>query len=460
MSSVWLQQALNAEGQSHSIQLDESQSVDVCIVGGGFTGLWTAYELKQRHPELDIVLIEKHICGAGASGANAGYAVSLWIQLQLLEKVCGTEEALRLCHASEAVIDEISALSNKHQIDTQLRRTGAIWGATCEAQSGHWDSAIDLLQKHQIHHLQRLSQAEIENLTGTSSHVAGVFDKGTTLLHPGHLVRGLRRLVIALGVRIYENTAMIRLIRSQPPKIVTPSGTITASKVVLGMYGWSLGISELSPGAMVIFSDALMSEPIPDKLSRLGGSDAPALMDSRIFVQAQRTTADGRIMWTKAGGALPFKDRLESHTSKPYRSIDEMRAELEKIYPTLRDIKIAGSWAGPIDRTKDGLPMFGPLSTCPDVYYGYGYSGSGIILSRLGSKILASLVSETKDEWARSGLVRAVGKAFPSEPFRYIGSRFVRAAIERKDNLDHIGRRVGPLTQFWLRFKPSSYKPS
>ena len=116
MSSVWLQQALNAEGPSHSIQLDESQSVDVCIVGGGFTGLWTAYELKQRHPELDIVLIEKHICGAGASGANAGYAVSLWIQLQLLEKVCGTEEALRPCHASEAVIDEISALSKKHQI--------------------------------------------------------------------------------------------------------------------------------------------------------------------------------------------------------------------------------------------------------------------------------------------------------------------------------------------------------
>ena len=118
------------------------------------------------------------------------------------------------------------------------------------------------------------------------------------------------------------------------------------------------------------------------------------------------------------------------------------------------------SWGAVFDRTKDGLPMFGPLSTCPDVYYGYGYSGSGIILSRLGSKILASLVSEKKDEWSGSGLVRAVGKAFPPEPFRYIGSRFVRAAIERKDNLDHIGRRVGPLTQFWLRFKPSSYKPS
>ena len=460
MTSVWLREAVESEQSSHAERLDGDRTADICIVGGGFTGLWTAFELKTRNPSLDVVLIEKTICGAGGSGANAGFALSLWFQFQSLETLCGTEEALRLCRASVDTIGELGEFSERHAINTQWRRSGSIWGATCERQSGHWNPILEALQKHQVHLFKPLSQEQITELTGSTAHIAGVLDESTALIHPGYLVRGLRRVVLDLGVKIYEHTPMVALGRTRPPAVKTPYGTITANKVVLGLYGWSLMLPELSAGAMVIFSDAVMTEPVADELDSLGWREGPGIMDSRIFVEGCRNTMDGRIFLSKAGGALPYGGHMDPHMEQSYYSVETMREVLKSIFPTLADRPFAGTWSGPIDRSKNGLPMFGALPTCPDILFGYGYSGSGLVLSRLGSRILASLAMGTDDEWSNAGLVSAPKRSFPPEPFRYLGGRFVRSAIARKDRFDHEGRNVGPITNFLLRFKPASYKPT
>lgn len=460
MGSFWLQEAINNENTVNEQRLDGDLSADVCIVGGGFTGLWTAFELKSRDPSLDIVLIEKTRCGAGASGANAGFALSLWVQFQLLETLCGTEEALRLCRSSVETIAEIGEFSKRFSIDSQWSQRGSIWGATCDRQSGHWNPIVDALEKHQVHHFKRLDRDEIMALTGTRAHIAGLLDHSSALVHPGFLVRGLRRVVRDLGVKIYEHTPMQALGRTRPPTVHTPYGVITANKVVLGLYGWSLMVRELSAGAMVIFSDAVMTEPVPQALETLGWRDGPGLNDSNIFVEGYRNTADGRVFFSKAGGALPYGARMEPHLERSYRSEQTMREVLRSTFPTLADSRFAGSWSGPIDRSKNGLPMFGALPSCPDIVFGYGYSGAGIVLSRIGSRILASLVMGSDDEWANAGLVSALKRSFPPEPFRYIGGRFVRSAIARKDRLDHAGRQVGLITKFLLRYKPASFKPT
>ena len=460
MSSVWLQEALKSESCSNAERLDGDIKADVCIVGGGYTGLWTAFELKTRDPSLDVVLIEKSICGAGGSGANAGFAVSLWFQFQLLETICGTEEALRLCRASVDTIAELGEFAERHSISSQWQPSGSIWGATCELQSGHWNPVLEGLEKHQVHHFKPLSAAQITERTGSTAHISGVLDETTALIHPGYLVRGLRRVVQDLGVKIYEHTPMLALGRTRPPTVKTAYGSITASKVVLGLYGWSLMLPELSAGAMIIFSDAVMTEPVPDELNRLGWSGGPGLMDSRTFVEGCRNTVDGRVFFSKAGGALPYGGRMDPHMEDSYRSTETMREALRAVYPTLADRPFAGTWSGPIDRSKNGLPMFGAFPRCPDILFGYGYSGAGIVLSRMGSRILASLAMGTDDEWSNAGLVSAPKRSFPPEPFRYIGSRFVRSAIARKDRLDHEGRQVGPITNFLLRYKPASYKPT
>ncbi len=460
MANFWLDDAIRNDPGVERPPLEGPTSADVCIVGGGYTGLWTALELKERDPGLDIIIVEKDVCGAGGSGTSAGYALSAWLQFPLLEKFYGTTEALRLCRAADDELTAIGSFAERHDVPAQFRRCGAIWGATCDAQSGHWDAMIEALALHQVRHFKRLDRDEIAAMTGAKAYIAGALDQTAALMHPGHLVRGLRRVAIDKGVRIYEHSPMTALGRTSPPNVTTPNGKITAKKVILALYAWSLGVRELRSGIMVICTDAAITEPVPDEIEELGWTNGPGLTDSRTFVEAQRTTDDGRVMWSKAGGALPYGARLDPCLDRTARSLDELQRCLGAPFPGLAKAPVAATWPGPIDRTRDGLPMFGALPNAPDVLYGYGYSGAGIVLSKLGSQILASLALEQDDPWTRGGLVRSVARGFPPEPLRYVGAHMVHRAIERKDRLDHEGRQAGPVTRTLLKFKPQSYKPT
>ncbi len=460
MRSVWLEQALAADADAAVTPLDGDLGVDVAIVGGGYTGLWTAIELKSRDPSLDVAIVERDVCGAGGSGANAGFALPMWLQVPALEQASDTGEALRIGKASIEAIGDIRALAARSRHDIAVNASHTLWTATCERQSGHWDAMMELMESYQIHSFRLLGRDEVRAMTGSDALSAGVIDTASALVHPGHLVRALRSEALSLGVRIFEETAMVRLERSVPPRVVTGGGTVTARKVVLALYGWSLSIPELRQAVMVMFTDAIMTVPVPELLEDIGFRDAPGFTDSRTFIESCRPTADGRVVVTKSGGRLPFGDRLDSCLDGTRRSVDELRNIMAAYHPRLRDVAIEGTWSGPIDRTGNGLPVFGRLAGAPDIVFGCGYSGAGVVPSRVGSHILASLVQERNDAWTRSALVRTPDRAFPREPFRWIGGHLVRAAIERKDRLDHEGRDPGPLTRFWLRFKPESYKPA
>ncbi len=460
MRSFWMTEALEKDPGAEAPPLDGDLKCDVCIVGGGYTGLWTALELKEREPSLEVVVIEADICGAGGSGANLGVAVTRWIQFPLLRELCGLDEARRLCQASAGLVADIGARAAAHGTDIGYRADGVIWGATCEAQNGYWDGIIDELEKQQARPFVRLTHDEIAERTGSTAFVAGVFDAGAAMMQPALLTRFLRTLALESGVRIHEKTPMTRLLRARPPGVVTPRGTITAGKVILAIYAWSLRVPELRGAAMVIGTDAVATEPMPEKLAAAGRAGGPGLIDSRIFVSGSVPTPDGRIMWSKAGGTLPYGGRIDGSYDRPKHSLNEMRDVIRQIHPSLADAPVAGTWTGPIERSKTGLPLFGSLSTCPDILYGYGYSGSGLVTSRYGASILSSLALGHDDEWANSGLVRRPKRGFPPEPIRYIGGHMVRAAIGRKDRLDHEGRKAGLITRALVAFKPSSYKPS
>lgn len=460
MMSFWLKQALAEETGEPLGALDGDRRADVAIVGGGYTGLWTAIELKTRDPSLDIIVVEKDICGAGASGANAGMLVSLWVGFSMLERLAGTGEALRLCHASTEAIEEIRRFAHANHIDIAWQGGGSIWGATCAAQSGHWHAVIDALTKHDVDLFDVLTGKDIERMTGSPAFVAGVRDRSHAMIQPARLVRGLRRVALEKGVVIHEGTRMTRLGRGTPPSVVTPHGTIRARKVILATYAWSLSIPELAPAAMIMCTDGLVTEPAPEAIKAVGFTDVPGMVDSRVFISSCRTTADGRIGITKSGGRLPYGAHIDAARKGPRRSLAELRGVLGMFQPKLADLPVAGTWAGPIDRSADGLPMFGRLAGHPDILYGFGYSGSGVVLSRLGSRMLASLALDAKDEWSTAALVRPPTRGFPPEPFRYIGAHMVRAAIERHDTLDHLGLKPGPITRALYSLKPASYKPA
>ena len=158
--SLWLQEALRDSDGDHP-PLGGDERADVCIVGGGFTGLWTALSLTERDPALDVAIVEADVCGGGASGRNGGFVLSLWAKFGALKSVCGATEALWLARASEDAVGRIVTFCGEHGIDAQLRDDGWLWTATNRAQIGAWDSTLAAVEAHGEHPFERLAPAEV-----------------------------------------------------------------------------------------------------------------------------------------------------------------------------------------------------------------------------------------------------------------------------------------------------------
>lgn len=457
--SHWLQQAL-ARDRDLAPPLEEATTADVCIVGGGYLGLWTAIRLKDERPGLDIVLVEQDICGGGPSGRNSGMLLPAWAKFAGLSALGGDIEALALVSAAQAVIDEIAAFCAANAIDCWFDRVGWLWAATCEAQLGAWDDAIRRLEKLDRAPARPVGRDEIHAMTGSSAMIAGVFDPSAATVQPAFLARGLRQAALARGVRIYEKTPMRRFSRSHPLRVETARGSIEAGRLVLAMNAWSAGIPELAPAIFNIASDDAVSAPMPEELAIAGYSHGPLVIDSRVFVSGFRATRDGRLNVGVTGGHIGFGGRVDGRFHRPSSRVAEMRRALRAAHPALADFPCANAWCGPIDRTASGLPLFGRLPENPDIVYGYGFSGNGIGMTCLGSRIVASLVLDRADTWASSVLVRPVTRGFPPEPFRFIGAHFVRNAVRRRDRLEHDGRRPDPVTAWFAGLAPSGVTPS
>jgi putative aminophosphonate oxidoreductase len=457
--SLWLQEALRG-GEADSAPLRDDARADVCIVGGGFTGLWTALSLTERAPELDVAIVEADVCGGGASGRNGGFLLSLWAKFRALETVCGTDAALWLARASADTVGRIAAFCDEHDIDAHVRRDGWLWTATNRAQIGAWDSTLAAVEAQGEHPFERLEPADVARRSGSPSHLAGVFEPTAATVQPALLARGLRRVALERGVRVHEHSPMTRLDRSSPPVVRTRDGSVTADRVVIALNAWATRLREVRSAVVVIASDVIATGPIPERLQEIGWTDGLCIDDSRLLVNYYRTTLDGRLVFGQGGGTLAFGGRVGAGFEGGSPRVDEVRAGLRHIYPMLADAAITHTWTGPIDRTAVGLPFFWRLGGRDDLLCGAGYSGNGVGPSRLGGDVLASLALGADDEWARCGLAREpTGGRLPPEPFRYLGGRLVREAVARKERAEDRGRRPPPRAVALAKLAPAGLVP-
>ncbi len=458
--SHWLRQALAVEADLQP-PLEGETKADVCIVGGGYLGLWTAIRLREREPSLDVVVLERDICGGGPSGRNSGMLLSAWTKFAALSAICGEAEALRLVRLSRGAIDGIAQFCAENGIDVWFDRVGWIWGATCTPQLGAWNDALAKLATVGESPARPVAREEIRAMAGTDRLLAGVFDDSAATIHPGFLVRGLRRVALQRGVRIFEKTAMRRFTRGAAPiAVTTERGGVRAEKLVLAINAWSANVPELAPALFVISSDDAISLPMPEKLAAAGYARAPLIIDSRVFVSGTRPTRDGRLLVGVTGCAIGFGGIIDRRFHAPSPRVPAMRAALRASHPALADFPLDNAWNGPIDRTDSGLPLFGALPGRPDILFGYGFSGNGIGMTYLGGQILSSLALGVKDEWVGCGLVRPVRRGFPPEPLRFVGAHFVRGAVRRRDRFEHQGRRPDPVTTWLAGLAPSGVTPS
>lgn len=456
---VWLREAI-APDEQDAESLRGAEKADIAIVGGGFAGLWTALEIKQRDPSCDVAIIEADICGGGASGRNSGMVLSQWAKIDALRSFCGEDGAVRLGKAFAQSASDIDAFCKLNGIDAEFRPDGWVWGSTCEAHDRSWDGIVASLARSGQAPFKVLSAEEIAGLCGTASFRGGIHDPSAATLHPGKLVRGIRRVALSRGIRIFENSPMRKLHRASPAIVETSSGTMTAATVILTMNAWSLAIPELRPAIFVIASDDAVTAPAPELLEKLGYLRRPLMGDSQTFVTGFRTTADHRFQPGISGGIIGY-GTLEGQRFEG-RSIREaeIRACVERGFPALAKLPFTDSWCGPIDRTRSGLPLFGRLPGSANIIYGYGFSGNGVATTPVTAKIIASLALEEKDEWSACGLVRPPDRWLPPEPLRYVGAYFVRGAIRHKDQMEQLGRKPHAAARLLAKLAPGGITTS
>lgn len=447
---------------------------DVAIVGGGYAGLWTAIRLKQRDPAVDVVVLERSLCGAGASGRNGGQAHGWWRQLGTLIALCGEREALRLVHAADGVLDELAALNGEH--DFHFARSGLHWTATTPAQIGAWEESVDRARRHGGEEVfVALEPEELQRRTGSRAHLAGVLEVPAAAVQPALLVRALRERALSLGVRLHERTPVTGLGRTAgatgaegargtggaeraagSPVLTTPQGSVRARRVVLATNAWAARRPELRGRLYVVSSQVIATPPVPERLAALGLGPDVRMHDSQDRVLYYGTTRDHRLVLGRGGGSVAFGGRIGRGFDDSERWAADAAGELRRLYPALADLPLERRWAGPIDRTSSGLPLLGRLPGHDDVLIGAGFSGTGIVQAALAGHVLASLALGIDDEWSRSGLVDApVARRLPPEPVRWLGAQLVRGAVVRTGRAQLAGRSPGRAARLLAGLVPS-----
>ncbi|CAM3774456.1 putative oxidoreductase OrdL [Pseudomonas reidholzensis] len=451
--SFWLQSL--QENLQPTLPLEGEYRADVAIVGGGFVGLWTALTLKERDPDINVVILEQDICGGGASGRNGGFVMSWWPKIGSLMGFCTQEQALFLANAAEHAITELGEFCEQHGIDAHYTRSGWLWTATTPAHIDSWNGTLGLCERLGVRPFERLSQAEVAKATGSDVHLAGVYERSNATVQPGALVRGMRHVAINAGIRIFEQTPVNSIEPGPVVRLSTDKGHVNAAAVVLASNAWAAAIPELAGLIVPVNSSIVVTEPIPSKLEAMGWTGQQSITDSQLMVDYYRTTRDGRIAFGKGTGALAFGSRINDTFSHHPDSIALTERDLRRTYPNLAATQITSAWSGPIDRTYDSLPVFGSLAGSDNIHYGIGWSGNGVGPSRLGGRILASLALGSKDPWSTCPLVGRPCRTFPPEPFRYVGGTLVRHAVIRKERAEMRGARPRAIDRLLAGLAPA-----
>jgi glycine/D-amino acid oxidase-like deaminating enzyme len=439
--SWWLEQARAAEGNPPPAPaLAADATADVAIVGGGYTGLWTALALRERAPELRVTLLEAEICGAGPSGRNGGFVHGYWASLASLVPLLGKGKALELARAGERIVPGIRAWAEARGEDVWLREAGMLEVSAAPAQDAAIEKAVAAARGvGRADQAVSLTTEEVAQRISSPVFRCGVFFPDGATVHPGRLVRALRRAAIDAGVTLHEGTRVTGLRAGSPNELTTPGGIFRARDVVLATNAALTAWAPASRNLTNFGSYVVLTEPAPERLAEIGWTGAEAVVDGRMFLHYFRTTDDGRVLMGSGSGPIGFGGRIDERFSRDAPTAARAEAGLRRLLPGLADVRVERSWGGPIDVSADHLPF---LRTNPGtrIHYGAGYSGHGVGPAWLGGRILASLVLEADDEWTRLPLATRDVPRLPPEPIRRAGGGLVRWAVMACEAAEEDGR--------------------
>lgn len=440
----WLDEARTARADEPAPPLKHDLDVDVAIVGGGFTGLWTALALKERCPETRVALLEGLEIGLGPSGRNGGFLHGWWSSLPTLRAVIGDEGALAVARASSAVIPGVRAFCESRGEDVWLREDGMLKVAASPAEDGDLDAAVAAARELGVaEETVPLTGEEVRARCDSPRFRRGVFYRDGATVQPARLVLALKRAAVDAGVAVHERTPVTRV---EPGRLTTPRGDVRAGDVVLALNAWTTPLRPAAARQTNFGSAVVLTEPVPELLEEMGWTDGEAIVDGRMFLHYFRTTNDGRVLMGSGSGNLAYGGRVDRRLLDDTAAQERAHGGLRTLLPRLAEVRVERSWSGPIDVSADRLPFFGTVPGTR-IHYGAGYSGNGVGPSWVGGRVLASLALGDEDEWSALPLVTRRACRLPPEPLRFVGGVAVRAATLAVERAKADGRRASSVAR-------------
>ncbi len=436
---LWLDQmgldvAQGGAGSRHRPGLSGNGEVDVAIVGGGFSGLWTAYYLISHDPTLRIQVIEKDFCGFGASGRNGGWAVGeLAGGLEAYAKRSSHEAAMRQARSVFDAVDEIGRIAELEEIDCAFAKGGTIRLARNSPQAARQREEIAHERTHGFDEseIRLLDGDEARGYLNATSVKGGILFPHSAALNPAQLVRGLASVVEARGVSIVEGTT----VRSIDDGIVhTDHGTVRADFVVRATEAYTRDLEGHRRELLPVYSLMIATEPLPSSVfDEIGLADRPTFADDRFMVIYGQRTSDNRIAFGGRGVPYLFGSRIDRSAELHLRSHQLIQSTLAEMLPALADAQITHRWGGVLGIPRDWIPGLRLDRATGSGVLG-GYVGEGVAAANLAGRTMADLILGRDTDRVSLPWVGHRSRRWEPEPLRFAGVRSSRRILAAADD--------------------------
>lgn len=374
--------AASANRQLYFSALTASTRADVCIIGGGYTGLSSAIHLRKLG--YSVVVLEANRMGWGASGRNGGHVgTGQRAGQHELEKLVGMQRARALWDLGLEGVHTVCDLIEEFAIHCELR-TGNLHVASCAGDAGELAQEAEHLQTaYGYDGVRYVDAAALAEMTSARGFHGATLDTGARHLHPLNYALGLAAAAQSLGASLHENSRVSGYREGEKVVVHTATGSVTADFLLLACNGYLDRLEPRTAGRiMPINNYMLATEPLPEATARRLIRDNRSMTDTRFVVSYWKLSADNRLLF---GGGETYSRRL------PTDIRNFVRPHMLKIYPELKDTRIDYGWGGTLAITMNRMPDFGRLS--PQVYYTHGYSGHGVPIATLAGKLVAEAIS-------------------------------------------------------------------
>jgi glycine/D-amino acid oxidase-like deaminating enzyme len=417
---------------------------DLLVVGGGYTGLWTALLAKEEDPARRVVLLEGGRCGRAASGRNGGFCAPSLTHGVANGAARWPREIDTLVRLGLENLREMAATIERHGIDAEFTMTGKVTFARTPWEARGLAEAVEQSNAHGDP-ATFLTRDEVRRWVD-APYIAGMHSENFAFLHPYKLALGLRRVCLELGVEVFEDSPVERLDHTGGVTLLarTAGGTVRARRVALATNAYRPLLRRLSLATIPVYDYALVTEPLsPAQFASIGWEGDHGFTDSGNQFHYARKTADGRILWGGYDAVYHFGSTRREDLTQRTATFETLARQFVETFPTLAGVDFTHRWGGIIDSSTRFCLTTGTAAK-GRVAYALGYTGLGVAATRFGARVMLDLLDGRDTPRTRLSMVRRPALPFPPEPLRYLGVQVTRWSMARADRT---GRR-NP----WLRF--------